>query len=64
MSEPTILFTFPIILTKDTTWKPNTPAVEGAIFVLPEDAVLVVPPTTELKEIQGSASQLHKEDKK
>jgi len=44
VSEPiTVLDLMPIILTKDVTWQPRTPAKEGAIILLPSDAVLVKP---------------------
>ncbi len=42
MSEPiTILDEFPIILTKDVTWKLRAKVKAGSILVLPDDAVLV-----------------------
>jgi hypothetical protein len=48
MSEIKVLETFPIVFTKDKTWKPTSPK-PGAIIVLPEDAILVLP----VKETTG-----------
>jgi hypothetical protein len=42
-----ILFKAPVIFTKDTEWLERTNNIkieEGAIILLPEDAVLYVPP--------------------
>lgn len=45
-TEPTILFTVPAILTKDTKWVRNqkTKLKQGSIIILPQDAVLVCLP--------------------
>lgn len=43
-----ILDYFPIILTKDSNWtKRKVVAKEGAIILLPQDAILVKPKETE-----------------
>lgn len=45
MREIVILYTPPIVLTKDKNWKPKQDnKIAGAIIYLPDDAVLVVPP--------------------
>jgi hypothetical protein len=45
MREIPILYEFPVIFTKDRDFLENTPHIEqGAIVLLPEDAVLVMPP--------------------
>lgn len=44
MEEIIILSKIPVVLTKQVGWKPMTPVKEGAIIVLPEDAILVIPP--------------------
>jgi hypothetical protein len=43
MTDITILEQFPVVLTKDNTWKPLQLGRSGAIIYLPEDAVLVMP---------------------
>lgn len=43
MKEITILYTPPIVLTKDKNWRPKPNKTKGAIIYLPDDAVLVVP---------------------
>lgn len=40
----TILFELPVVFTKDKNFKPKQVAKPGAIFYLPDDAVLAIPP--------------------
>lgn len=54
--EPTILFNAPVIFTKDANWLniwgKNARIEAGAIILLPDDAILYVPPFTEQKVVK------------
>lgn len=47
MSDIEILNEYPVIFTKDRDWVESRPVVKpGSIVVLPDDAILCVPPVT------------------
>lgn len=56
MKEIRVLTKFPIILTKDTLFlnQLERPAREGSVFILPDDAVLVLPKTDEIVSTAAS----------
>lgn len=58
MNQIRIIKGYPAILTKDATWMSITKPriVPGAVIILPEDAVLIMPPDADIEVTTATTS--------